>query len=65
MNNAIVISLSADVITIMTAVGGLMIALFRRGSYEGRQTEILSNLQTLATDHEARIRVLETHRSIT
>lgn len=60
--SALYITLIADVVTVMGAVGGLLIALFKKGYNDGRLAEILSNLQTYATDHEARIRVLETHQ---
>lgn len=63
-NNAIVfISIAANVVTVLLAIGGVYAALFKRGVNEGRTIEILSILQTQGTDHEARIRVLEAHRT--
>jgi hypothetical protein len=58
----VVIAIAANIVTIMFSMGGMFVALFKRGINEGRTIEILSNLQSLSTDHEARIRVLETHR---
>lgn len=58
-----VVTVIASMVTVLIAVAGLLVALFRRGINEGRLAEILSNLQSLTTDHEARIRVLEAHRA--
>jgi hypothetical protein len=55
----IIVAIIALCFTAVVAVGGLLAALFRRGMNEGRLTEILSTLQTIVSDHEARIRVLE------
>ena len=60
--NALYITLIADVVTIMVAVGGLLVALFKKGYNDGRLAEILSNLQSITTDLEARMRVLETRQ---
>lgn len=54
------ISLSANAVTIIGGVISLLILTRRNGINDGRQIEILSNLQSLASDHETRIRVLET-----
>lgn len=44
---------------VITLMAGFIVSLFRRGLNEGRLTEILSTLQTIASDHESRIRTLE------
>lgn len=57
----------ASMATVFVAVSGLLVAIFKRGRSEGvnegRLTQILANLQTIITDHEARLRVLESHRT--
>ena len=60
MNTTYVIATGiGELVTMMVAVGGLLTAIWKRGKNEGRLTEILSHMETMSADHEARIRVLE------
>lgn len=62
MSAVVIISLVAALVAVLTSVGGLLTALYRRGQSEGRAVEIMSQLTAITQDHETRIRVLETHR---
>ena len=53
----------ASMVAVFVALGGVVVALYKRGQNEGRIAEILSHLNYMATDHEARIRALEKLRS--
>ena len=53
------LSVMSSVVAVLVAVCALFAALYKRGMNEGRQTEIMSQLTALGTDHEARIRTLE------
>lgn len=60
MTAAAIASVSSAV-AVLVAVCALFAALFKRGQSEGRQTEILSQLAALGSDHETRLRTLEQH----
>ena len=60
MNSTYLVATSiGELFTMVVAVGGLITAIWRRGQYDGRITEILSHLEVAQADHEARIRTLE------
>lgn len=53
------LALSANAVTVVGGIISLLIMTRRNGVADGRQIEILSNLQSIATDHESRLRGLE------
>jgi hypothetical protein len=59
-NTVLVVSMIADLVTILAAMSGVFAVLLKRASNEGRITQILSDLQSGYADHETRLRVVET-----
>jgi hypothetical protein len=62
MNAPVAASVVASGVAVFTAVAAMFAAVYKRGQHEGRLAEILSRLTAMAADHEARLRVLESHR---
>jgi hypothetical protein len=62
---AVLASAIGSSVAVLTAVAAMFASIYKRGLNEGRVTEILSRLTTEAADHEARLRALESARTLT
>ena len=59
MNTVAIFTMIGSMVAVVVAIAALLAALYKRGQNEGRMTEILSQLTTMAQDHETRLRTLE------